>query len=299
MTPGQWRERAAWVREYLEANPEASVDEIARAAEKADQALPKEVISQTRRDFRLARTYGHQPVQRTPPTPFTVVVETARCTRCGEAGHWVSQCSEVVEPPLSVIEPKYVVVESDDSFDEDEDPFVAASEPVKPAAEPQPEKPVMEPQMVRPQSDMDVGRTRTVEGTIVRRRRLNEIVEAQPDIHPMQAIVQLRNEFGIGLDFNYTYETVRIARELNGLQPLRSREDASERDFGEREKVTVIAREEDEQRLTPDEELEWMATRISEIVRAHNLSDVNIRTENGSLVWDYEIRLRKSGKKAL
>lgn len=265
------------------------MDEIARAAEKADQALPKEVISQARRDFRLARTFSLDPGR--PPPPFSIpqdVGEVVKCGRCGKEGHWISQCTEIVEPPPLVVEQEYIVPEPEPAVEQ-------------PATEPQLETVAMEPQpqSAKPQSDVDVGRTRTVEGTIVRRRRLNELVEAQPDIHPMQAIVQLRNEFGIGLDFNYTYETVRIARELHNLPPLRSREDTGDREFGEREKVTVLAHEEEEQRLTPDEELEWMATRISEIVRAHNLSEVNIRTENGSLVWDYEIRVRKSGKKAL
>ena len=150
-------------------------------------------------------------------------------------------------------------------------------------------------------SKIDVARSRTMEGTIARRKRLNEIVDAQPDIHPTQAIVRLRDEFGIALDFNYVYETVRTGRELHGLPPLRTREDTEDREFGEREKTTVIKTEaeEKEELLTPDEELEWIATRISEIVRAHNLSDVNIRTENGTLSWDYEIRIRKSGKKVL
>lgn len=186
--------------------------------------------------------------------------------------------------------------------------YAAENDPVPEVkSEPVPEAPPEEEPMTPAQSETpkpEAGRARTVEGTFIRRRRLNEIVEENPEIHPMEAIVQLRREYGIGLDFNYTYETVRIARELNKLPPLRSREDTSDREFGEREKVTLLdpaeaAVEAEEQHLTPDEELEWVATRIGEIVRAHNLSEVNIRTENGSLVWDYEIRVRKSGKKAL
>lgn len=282
MEGDRWKEKRQWIRGYLTEHPDASVDEIARQADSTGDGVPKEIISQVRRDFRLTRTYSVGP---SPVIPSRPSAPRPVCDRCGQTGHWISQCNELPVPepvqeyvPEPVVEP---VVEQQ----EEEPPM----EPVAPPSPPQ-----------KPQkSKIDVARSRTMEGTIARRKRLNEIVDATPDIHPMKAIVALREEFGIGLDFNYTYETIRVARELHGLPPLRTREDTEDREFGEREKVTLVEAEEKEAVLSPDDELEWIATRISEIVRAHNLSDVNIRTENGTLSWDYEIRIRKSGKKVL
>lgn len=276
-----WKDSREWARNYLVAHPDSSVDEIARAADAEGVPLAKELASQVRRDFRLARVF-------TPATNLTPAAPSleARCERCGQQGHWISQCPVIVEPPPSVPVQTYVEeVEPEEALPVEEEKAAVVEEKA-PAPTPAPSK--------------EAGRARSVEGTFVRRQRLNAIVDVQPDIHPLQAVLQLREEFGIALDFNYVYETCRLAREVHGLPPLRSREDPGNREFGEREKVTVVAAAAEEAaELTPDEELAWIATRIGEIVRAHNLSDVNIRTENGELVWDYEIRLRKSGKQAL
>lgn len=158
----------------------------------------------------------------------------------------------------------------------------------------------MEPKMDDGQKleapQLEVGRLRTIEGTIVRRKRLNEIVDAKPDIHPTEATVQLRAEFGLALDQTYIYETVRLARTVHNLPPIRTREELGPREFGEREKATTVVVEEPE-RFTVEDELDWLTTRLTEVMRAHKINEIEIRSEAGRLHWSYSVR--RSGKKDL
>ncbi len=287
-----WKEASKAVLDFLKGSPEATVDEVSRfAADVAKDPISKESASKLRRNFRAAYAAEQDADEALAADPYARVVSL--CARCGAEGHWISQCSNYVEPRDDAPE-DYAAVEMIPS---PEEPVTA------PAPAPTPPAPLLQvvPPLDKPLAD--VGRTRTMEGTIARRKRLNELLDVDPNLHPLTAITHLRMEFGIALDFNYVYETTRLARETNGLPPLRTREDTNARAFGEREHVTLIAPEveavEEKAKLTADEELEWLAVRLSEVIRAHGLSDLNLRTENGELAWDYDIRVRKSGRKAL
>lgn len=50
---------------------------------------------------------------------------------------------------------------------------------------------------------------------------------------------------------------------------------------------------------TVDLALDEIATKLAEVMREFNLSDVSLLTDQGSIVWDYEIRVRRSGKKLI
>lgn len=265
---GHYKNSEDWVRQYLEAHPDASVDEVARAAADADVAVYKDLISRVRNFFRQVEQDEESVIPNLVQRTFELA--TPKCRRCG-GPHWISQCLEVEVVPIPEPVPEPVPEVSE--------------EPVMTAPTPE-----VLPEVPRPRPTPGVGSSRSMEGTLVRRKRLNELVDAEPGIHPLEALVKLRSEFGIGLDLSYIWETCRVARQMNGLPPLTERDESQGR---------ASPTPAEELPLTADDELRWMASRVSEIIRAHNLSDLTLKLESGVLTWEYEIRVKKSGKQTL
>lgn len=271
-----------WIRQYLVENPDASVDDVARAADAESLATNKATITRLRMERRIALTF-EPPVIPSVVQPEFVLVSSARCARCG-GPHWISQCDVIPEvaTPVLMLEQEYEPEPEPESIlplpPEKETPVEAVAQA---AVETEPSRDAV----------IAAGSRRTIEGTMIRRGRLNEIVEKDPSIHPLNAAVMLRNEFGLALDTTYIYETCRIARHLHGLEPIGERDESRGR--------APAQPSEDLPPLTVDAELDWISERLAEVVRAHGLSGLDVKLVNGEVVWSCEQRVVRSGKRVV
>ena len=140
-----------------------------------------------------------------------------------------------------------------------------------------------------------------------RRQALNEMLDADPGIDPLLAIVRLKERFGGALDAAYVYETCRIARQIHGLPTLNRRDESRGRHGGtpsplptfpapegQAELVELPPDEDDESAfaLTPEEELAWLVRQARDIMRQHRLVELVLTMTETTGEWEFRVAPR-------
>lgn len=99
----------AFVEQQLTLNPDASVRDIARAADNAGTPIAWAEIATHRNRWvmRKVNPAFASVVLDNSIIPSKRVIEPA-CVRCGEKGHWISQCPKM--PPAPTLDAKLAVV---------------------------------------------------------------------------------------------------------------------------------------------------------------------------------------------
>lgn len=150
--------------------------------------------------------------------------------------------------------------------------------------------------------------------TLMRRARLNELLDADPSMPPQAAQVKLWEEFGIALGIGYIVETCAAAREIAGLPPLRTIAKHTKTQPGspravEADDPNVVDEEalvEAETRqavrvgqlatpTNPDEEVASLARLAGDLMRAHGISDLRLVVVAGEADWEFSFTKTNRG----
>lgn len=271
-----------WLEEWWSQNIDATIDQACKAALAADVKCSKDQAAHARARVRQRREKPMPIVERRP-----VIQSIIRCTVCNSDDHWASQCTlpkalqitdELVSLSFPVVpeEPKQELVEAK--------PAAAEPAPVQASA---------------PPTKAD-GRRKTAAGTLIRRQRLNELLEQEPGADPMMLMAKLREEFGRGLDGRYVYATCRIARELHQLPQLASKPYV-ERNYPHKEALpTFDAPEEEDETPTLEEEARYLAQQLADLARAHGVTSFDLAlSADGEITWDYSVMRTGKGSMKL
>lgn len=277
----------SWVRSYLSANPDSTVVEVEKAALKAGLRIDLPTVSAMRRAL-----FQNAELSPAPSAPAALTSPKPKsCGICGQNGHWPSECSEwerQTEVPEYAPDPEPVIALTESDIMPEPKPTPA---PVllTEVAEKKPEPPKPAPQKaVVPES-----RRRTVIGRMMRRQRLNVLLEEDPGAEPMVLMGKIKEEFGMGLDWRYVYETCRVSREIHGLPQVPDVKPHTRAPGEVRPLPTYglpfVDPEDDEFADTPEEEIRWLAEQIADIMRAHSLTEVRLEAAHGKVKWRYSI----------
>lgn len=253
-------------RRALAEHPNLTVLDLARDLEKEGLAISLDTLRAVRARLRQERPAIPDV---TLPAAVQNVITGPTCSRCG-GPHWISQCHVIPEAPPA---------------NDDVPPPITPEEPTTmTATEAAPPPLPSPPKVVAPD---DVGRLRNLEGTMRRRKRLNELLDVDPGAEPSRLIATLKEQYGVALDTGYVYETCRVARELHKLPAIPFGPSGYAKADAERGALPTFAGTE-----TPslDEELVYLAQRIAETVRAHNLAEIQIVLEAGDINCEYAVR---------
>lgn len=144
-------------------------------------------------------------------------------------------------------------------------------------------------------------RRRTTAGMMLRRQRLNELLDENPGADPAALMGRIREEFGVGLAWDYVYDTCRVAREMHGLPriPEYGPHGVPRTVDGSPQPLPKFAAEEGEYAETPEEEFTWLARQANDIMRAHGLTELSLVVENGRAKWRYQVVKKAEGEIAL
>ena len=279
------RDPVKFIEDHLRAFPQASIREIARAAENDGEPIAWEQIATVRNRWlhtqtSLGRLPRIVPVIEIAPENEPVVAGKASCTNCGGM-HWVSQCTTPFPE-----KPKPLTEEANPAAQEKPMEPVA---PAVPVVTPPAPKPPFTPAPTQPAAalhESHLGRQR-VKGMWIRRAYLNDLLDANPGGDPMDLMVKVRQRFGIGIDASYVWETCRIARQIHRLAPITERDEES--------RAAADPPLKDEISPPLKDEIEVLARQAADVMRAQGLTSFSLEISDGIARWRYDVRRSDEG----
>lgn len=288
-------------QEYLKAArakaPLPSINALARACVDANVKVSKPLVAQLRRKTLQA-------IQRTPPP-------TAQQLASGEAITIFDPTSRADPAELARERERKKAREAARQAEfaerqrEQEERWARAREEEARQAEvrtlpPAPETPV--PVVPAPAPAPRVRGTAAERA--LRRQFLNELLDADPGMEPVEAAARLKREFGVALDWGYIYETCRIAREVHQLPTIPEHTHTAGRESAPRTPLPVFeaameqAAEERAAGATPEEDLAWLVRQLGDLMRAHSLASVTVAASEAGASWEFVEKPREPRKGA-
>lgn len=284
-----------FILQHLATDPEATIDELARAAHNNGTPLGRGEISRLRTQAKqLGKVYLKTDFPAQPEESAVIPSRTKKCARCGMFNHWASECVAVVErhQDASFIAHLIEPLPSDLSPEPEIEMTPADEVPSAPRASP-PRPADAAAQLI------GEGRKRSAAGTALRRQFVNELLDKDPGMDPQVILGELKRNFGIALSSDYVYDTCRVARELHHLPqltvvPSHPRTDPRGRKalpvYGSPQSPAEPPEEEEETyAATPEEELAWLAKQAGDLMRAHSITELQLTVKGARAKWSYSV----------
>lgn len=305
----QTKQTLAWIDRYLDVNPEASVDKIAKAGLAAGVPMRTSDITLARR-LHNAKAQPSAPLAAVPPS-FVIKDCSPFCNICLSSDHWTANCTAVDKMIKAVAveeltkDARSAAQAIDVALDKAAAAERAERERIKEearkraiAAQAEAEAELDKEEQDQPEEEQDDMKSGTAAdvleygltkaelelgrqhraGMEVRRRYLNAIVDREPNIEPREAMRRVGDAFGVSVGASYAYETCRLAREVNNLEPV------EERAPGRTTKTGAAATR-----------LEDIARQFRDVCKASGTAEAVLEYRDGKVTWNFKMLVERGG----